>query len=319
MRFLDRSSLLLVASAVSLSLVACGGGEDDDDGGQPMETEGTHYAMVVNTMTLPTDSGNLKLDIDGDGDVENALGKVLSALASQAKGLDLQGSLNKGISRGEILLLADFQTKDFTKAANAGLRVYLGDKPQPAPCASADDMVCGLHLKGTGSFSVKDGSPRDALVSGNVVGGRFTGGPGDLTIQIALDGTAINLHLVKARAQLSGISADGIMTGIVGGAITKTELDTSVLPAVATTVSGIAKKDCTGDVTKECGCSGTTGKLLLSLFDTDKNCDVSLDEIKTSGVIGTLLGADLDLDGNKQNDALSVAVGVTAVKGTWTP
>jgi hypothetical protein len=330
MRFALRSSLLIVATAASLSFAACGGGgdDDDDDDGNTGPVMGEHHTFVVDKLILPAESNTtLKLDIDGDGKTENALGKVLSALISQSKGaLDLQGSLDKGIAKGDIVLLADLQATDFTKAANAGLSVRLGEKPNPAPCTGPTDEVCGLHLKGTASFDVKaTPSAADSLVKGNIVGGRFTGGPGTLALQLVLSGTAINLHLVSARASLTSVSADGIMTGIVGGAITKTELDGNVLPAVASTVSGIVKTDCPMPKVEGCGCpsGSSTGKTLLGLFDVNPiDCDVSLAEIKESPFISTLLGADLDLEpkgGDKQNDSLSVAVGVHSVKATWTP
>ena len=157
----------------------------------------------VKTMTLPTDTNSdLKLDVDGDGKTENALGKVLSTLVAQSMGaLDLQGSLNKGINKGEILLLADLQATDLTKATGVGLSVRLGENPDPKPCANDADMVCGLHLTGTGKFSVKAGSTAEgSLVKGSIINGRFTGGPGKLALQLVLDGNPIALNLTAALA-----------------------------------------------------------------------------------------------------------------------
>ena len=321
MRLVHRS-LLYLASAVSLSLAACGGGDDGDegdDGGGPVV--GEHHQYVVSKMTLPEGANTaLKLDIDGNGTKENKLGNILFALTSQSQGqLDLQASLDRGVNNGDITLLTDVQATDLGTAKDAGLRVFLGEIVSPEACLDPeDDTTCGKHLLGTGMFTA---TANDSLVAGDIVGGRFTGGPGKLTLQLSLEGTLIALNLINAKAELT-VTADGIMNGLVGGAITKDELDTNVIPAIATTVDGIVKGDCTepNPTPPACGCpASSTGKTLLGLFDTaPEDCSISLEEIRENSFIKTVLGPDLDiLDPKGQNESLSVGVGITSVKATY--
>jgi hypothetical protein len=281
---------------------------------------------VVSRLELPaSQTTELKLDIDDDGDKENALGAVLAALALQSGGsLNLQDSLDQSIRRGEITLLADFQTTSFDNAQNAGLRVYLGKIGTPAACVEpSNDTTCGKHLDGSGTFTLEEGSPTDSLVAGSVVGGRFRGGPGKLKLQLALEGSKIDLNLINAQVQLTATAdaIDGSMNRtIVAGAITKDELEANVLPAVRTTIQSIVARDCPGTVAPDCSCvPGSTGKTLASLFDKNPvDCQVSLDEVKNSPFIKTLLKPDLDLlPPVGENDSMSVGVGVTAVKGSF--
>jgi hypothetical protein len=319
MRFVHRSIHLFVASAVSLSLAACGGGDDGGDDGGGDEVGGDHNQSVVSKMTLPEGNNTtLKLDIDGNGTKENKLGAILSALTSQSNGaLDLQASLDRGINKGDIVLLSDVQASALTSASDAGFRVYLGTIVSPAACTNPEDeATCGKHLAGTGQFTA---AASDSIITGTIVNGRFTGGPGTLTLKLSLEGTLITLNLINAKAEFS-VTADGSIDGIVGGAITETELNSNVIPAIATTIQNIIATDCTGGTPEtDCGCTaGSTGKTLLGLFDTVEDCAVTEAEVKESGFIKTLLGPDLDLlPPANDTDSLSVGVGVKTVKATW--
>ena len=127
MRSVHRS-LMFVASAVSLSLAACGGGDDGDDGGDDGVVEGELHKFVMNKMILPVGANaGLEMDIDGNGSGDNRLGDILATLQSQSRGeLDLQASIDRGVAKGDITLLAEIQATSLTTATNAGFRAYLG-------------------------------------------------------------------------------------------------------------------------------------------------------------------------------------------------
>jgi hypothetical protein len=189
---------------------------------------------------------------------------------------------------------------------------------------------CGRHLAGTGMFTISANSPTNAALGGKIVNGTFTGGPGNLSLQIALGGTdAIQLDLIGARAKGSSLSADGLGTAtsgglIFGGAITKTDIDTKVIPAIQAQLVDIITRDCTMPTAPPtCGCAtDSTGKTILGLFDTKladgttdgKDCAVSVDEIKNNSLIVSLLAPDVEIDGK---DALSLGIKATAVKATY--
>src|SRR5262245_39525082 len=109
-----RSNLLVAAASLSLSLslVACGG---DDSNVVP---EGEHYHYVTNQLLVPTTNTQAReygLDLNGDKQVDNQLGMVLSTLGSM--GFDIQATIDEAVAEGSIILLLDVQTKDFTNTS----------------------------------------------------------------------------------------------------------------------------------------------------------------------------------------------------------
>jgi hypothetical protein len=309
-----RPFLLAAAALVPMSLVACGG----DDGGTPTP-EGTHYHYVANKVFVPTtanESRDYGLDLNGDGTVDNQLGATLAALKAQG-GFDVQATIDTSVNEGSIILLADFQTKDFMSSSAAGIQVFLGKNPTPAPCNGSDDTTCGHHLDGTGSFDV-DTTTTNAALAGKIVGGQFTGGPGDLSLQLAIGGTQpINLNLIGARAKASGISETGIESVIFAGAVTKMDIDTKIIPAIQPQLETTIARDCTAlDMPPDCGCTdGSTGMTILGFFDADKDCHVSLTELQMNSLVMSLLQPDVTIDGEM---ALSIGIKATAVKATYT-
>jgi len=299
-----------------LPLVACGGGDE----GTPTP-EGMHYGYVADTVLVPTNNNQAReygLDLNGDKTVDNQLGMVLGTLAGQ--GFDLQATIDEAIADGSIILLVDFQTTDFSSAGGAGLSVKLGDKASamPTPCTDpANITTCGQHLKGTGTFTVAAGSPDNAAVAGKIAGGTFTGGPGNITLQIALGSTmGISLDLIGARAKASGLSETGMTSVILAGALPKEDLDTKVIPAIHAQLEPLITRDCPTPSAMDCGCmTGSTGKTVLNLFDTmPKDCGVTVDEIKNNSLIQSLLAPDVEIDGTM---ALSLGLKASAVKATF--
>jgi hypothetical protein len=314
---------LLAVALMPMSLVACGG---DDGTVVPM---GEHYHYVANAVFVPTSNNQAReygLDLDDDDIIDNQLGMVLSTLAGM--GFDIQTTLDTSVAEGSIILLADLQTPDFASTTNAGIQVFLGDMPMPAACNAGETYNettktgCKHHLDGSGSFSIKAGSPTNASLGGKIIGGTFNGGPGNLSLQIALGGTeAINLDLIGARAKISGITDAAISTMIFAGAVTKDDIDNKVIPAIQKQLVPIIQRDCPGtdpNSTPSCMCmADSTGKTILGLFDVapTKDCMVSVEEIKNNSLIVSLLSPDVTIDGKM---ALSLGIKATAVKATYT-
>lgn len=306
--------LLFLASVIPTSFVACGGG----DGQAP--PSGPHYTSVANAVTVPannTQARELGLDLDNDPAhaVDNQLGMVLGTLANQ--GFKVQDTVDDAVKKGSIILLLDLQTPSFTSTSGAALQVKLGATPSPAPCTDPADLTtCGKHLAGTGSFTVASGSATDSEVEGTITGGVFKGGPGNLSLQIALGGSEpINLDLIGARVKATGLSATGITEAILAGAITQSDLDTKVIPSVHAQLGPILTRDCQPSPPPDCGCiANSTGKTILGLFDTmPKDCTVSIDEIKKNSLIQSLLSPDVTIEGVA---ALSLGIKVATVPAT---
>jgi hypothetical protein len=212
------------------------------------------------------------------------------------------------------------QTTAFPSAAKVGLRVFLGTIVSPTACESEADTECGKHLAGTGTFTANNPTA-NSLVAGSLINGRFTGENGNLKLQIALEGSVIDINLIKAQANIS-VTADGVAAGsMVGGAITVSEIQSNVIPAIHKTLEALVTRDCAAAAPPSCTCvDGSPMKMLLSLFDKKApiDCKISLEEVQTNAFIETLLSPDVDLlEDVPDNDSVTVAVGVTAVKASW--
>ncbi|MDB4961796.1 MAG: hypothetical protein JWP01_1795 [Myxococcales bacterium] len=312
----------LLLAALPFSLVACGG----DDGGEPMIVpEGEHTQYVASKANVPTNNNQAReygLDLDGNGVADNQLGMVLGTLSTM--GFDIQTTIDDAVNEGSIILLVDFQTKDFTNTTAAGIKILLGSNPMPQPCtdpAMPTPATCGKHLAGTGMFSISSTSPSDAALGGKIINGTFTGGPGDLSLQIALGSTEpLTLDLIGARAKASAITATDIGSVILAGALTESDLNTKVIPAIAAQIAPVIAADCTMPASPPgCGCmASSTGKTVLDLFDggdgTPKNCMVSVEEIKMNSLIQSLLAPDVTINGVK---ALSLGIKIEAKHATF--
>ena len=308
-------SILLAAAILPMSiLAAC-----SSDSASAVVATGPHHHFVVNKAFIPknsTEAHMFGLDLNGDKAVDNQLGMVLGTLGSQ--GFDIQTSIDTAVNQGSIILLADMQTSDYMTSSGAGLKVLLGSNPVPAACTDASDKVCGHHLTGTGMF---DAAATDAEVTGKIVNGTFNGGPGDLNLKLSIAGANVDLSLIGARAQVTGMSDAGIMSGIVAGAVTQDDLNTKVLPAIQSSLAPLIARDCTKldmpTANPACGCAdGSTGKTVISLFDTTpKDCMVTTAEIMNNGLIMSLLQPDVTINGVM---ALSIGIKVTAVAGKYT-
>lgn len=359
MRLVKRP-LFIVAMCGALGLAACGGGDDDDDpaddtaddtgddaaddsaddssddsadddGG--VNPDGEDNTYVIDSLTVPGDQGeadDLALDIDGDGSTENKVGNLF-ALLSSAADLDVSGAVNEQIALGNIILLTSIKATDLADATGVGMYVYLGENADPAACPDGvtDPAQCGLHLQGGASFDVSADSPPGAEVVGAIAGGEFVGGPGSVTIELALSalGEPITLTLVNARVETS-VSADGLTSGILGGALTSADVESQVYPAVADVVNGLIEGDPECDLEAvPCSCAtGSTGGLILGLLDVapeggDADCIITPEEVAANGLVDSTLGTpDLDLDPEIEgDDAVSIGIGFSAVGAVFTP
>jgi len=299
---------VLFSLASTVSVIACGGGED---GAAP--PSGPHFGYVVDNVVVPEDK---VFDLDDDGVKDNQLGQVLNILTSQ--GFDIQGTLDEAVAQGTIVLLYDFQTPDFATAAGAGLNIKLGDNPIPAACTDINDLVCGNHLDGNATFEISASSPDNAGVDGQIAGGVFSGGPGEILLQIALAGSnPIDLNLIGARAKATGITDAAIGDVTLGGALTEDDLNTKVIPAIHAQLNPIIAEDCNPAGTPPaCGCvADSTGETIISFFDDNPaDCAIDVEEIKNNGFIQSVLSPDVTINGV---DALSLTVQTSAVKASF--
>lgn len=275
------------------------------------------HRYVMDAQRLPTTNTEARefgLDLDGDQMVDNQLGQVLATFVSM--GLDPRAALTTAIDRGTTIALVDLGTNDFTNTAQTRFTLYTGADPQPPPCNGGADPVCRRHLAGTGSFTVAPQSPVTPPLQGGIVNGTLTAGPGTLALPTVLFGP-ITLDLFAARAKLSAIGESTLMTGVIGGAITQSDVNTKLLPLWAQSFDATLKADCPG-APPSCGCpNGTTGDSLRGLFDVAPNdCTITASEVQNNSLIQSLLAPDITIGGQV---GLSVGIGFSAVRGDFAP
>jgi hypothetical protein len=240
--------------------------------------------------------------------------------------LDLQPLADGAMARGDLLFLLNLRTPSLARAPLAGLWALFGANPQPTPCDDPElEETCGKHLDGSGSFAISPESPDDAFLVGTMADGRYEGGPGTIHIQLPIgDGAPLEFEMVAARARFD-VTASAVSDGILGGAITERELHQSVFPAVHRLVTNLVASDCRNEAPPCCD-SGTTGGLLMSLLDSDKNCKISLTEFRDNPQVQQMFPLDLDLfDGEgafapRQDgklDSLSFGIGFGATTASF--
>ncbi len=318
-----------------IGLAACSAAGDDDslladaaapidagapDAGRPdaQPPDLAHQQFVMNEIIIPTSATQaqqLALDLDGDpqGRPDNALGLVLSVLASQG-GTDLQERTDDAIAAGEIIHLLDVD------AVAPEVRVFLGIDGDVPPDPSD-------NFAGDEEMAVDPTAPLHPPMTATLSGGDLTAGPGAVTIALALGATGtVRLPLVGARIT-AVVESGAISQGRLGGAISPEDLDAIVLPAIIETMQAQIAADCMGTPPACCD-EGTEGETLVDLFDdcsvgsTTCDCAVSADELRDNDLISSLFAPDVDLfdakgdfnprvDGIK--DSLSLGIGFAAV------
>jgi hypothetical protein len=174
---------------------------------------------------------------------------------------------------------------------------------------------------GGASFQLASNSPADAALAGKLQGGTFNGGPGEISLAIAIGTTdPIVLPLVHARARATSISDTGISV-IVGGLLSIDDLRSSVGEALQKSVTAYLAANCTNQTPPGCGCSGLAGDV-ITLLDgstgTPADCKVSVDELLGNPVVGPLLSADsCSTNSCTAPDSISVGIKLDAVPATF--
>ena len=183
-------------------------------------------------------------------------------------------------------------------------------------CASPDDLAgCEAEAnqscyKGDFTFKINTQSPKDMLSGGCINTGKLTLGPSNFVLVMNFSETA-QLTLNLKGVMISGnITATGITNGVLAGGIPKTDVDTVLIDTIADFLDKLVKDPNTQEETKQ---------TVLGFFDKATlpevpDGNISADEVKNNPIIKSFLSADLDLDGDKTADALSLGVGFTAVK-----
>src|SRR5579862_9125792 len=131
-------------------------------------SSGPDHTYEIQQLFMPAteqDATAAAIDLDGDGNVDNAFGLTL-AVTEQALGtsVDLGALENAEIGLGHVVTLLDVRAPDLGQADGVVVTEYEGDQTG-------------------GTVEIDPVSPLDVSMTGTIANGTFTGGPGDALLE----------------------------------------------------------------------------------------------------------------------------------------
>ncbi|HEY1535795.1 MAG TPA: hypothetical protein VGF76_17365 [Polyangiaceae bacterium] len=283
---------------------AAGAQAGSGGGDLPPNAETLDY--VSNEQTLPLMKSQFAVDLDGDGNADNAYGKLNGAL--EAQGVDLQGASDTESAAGRGLQLLALTVLNSNLVTSIGASSTLSR----AVAQAAPDFG------GTGSFRADGAAPSTSLL-GAILNGQFRsvpiaqGSPPQRLLLRLEFGGPVDVP-VEVYALSFQVAESGLSVGQLNGAIIASDMDMYVPPALAASLN----QACTAQP------DGTACKMNLSLFDANKDMTISADEVRTNALLKSVLAPDvklLDTDGHYAPDAaatakdsFSVGIGFSAVR-----
>ena len=257
----------------------------------------TLVQMVTSRLLLPTGGQDYARDIDNNGSVDNQIGKLLGTLSTYDKEFDLQKALDDDVADGSTVVLFDLLA-DAGQEARARLVVNLGED------ANADPSD---NFSGVGEFRIANDSIAGVFLDGRLSEGRLTA-VGRMLLPLTVGGKPQLIALEQALFE--GSYQQGKVTGgKITGVVRFQQIDELLLPELAEKINA-EYVDPTTDASLV-----TT---LRDLFDTDRDNQITVAELKGNALVGLLIAPDIDTDGDGKRDSLSFGFGVEAVSCTIT-
>lgn len=307
-------------AAVLALLAACGGNGGSSDrwdaaaAAPPDAALPADYAYVMDSVRLAEtadQAGMVALDLDGDGQPDNALGGLFAALNDHAD-LGIAAAQAEAVESGHALTLIRLEDAFVDEDAVVPVRVSpaIDLDGDPSDNFSGDESFSPAPLEGT-----------DDLLAGTVAGGHLLVGPGAVPILLAVPGDPAEvIALVGLGGRIGAeLSAGAMQAGRLGAAFTQDEVHTRLIPAMAAGIDAIVQRDCPDAVCEP----GTPGADLAAFFDDDGDGRITVQELEGNSLISSTVGnPDLDLfdDSGRFNprvdgvkDSLSFGFGFTAV------
>ncbi|HEY5923889.1 MAG TPA: hypothetical protein VIV11_19555 [Kofleriaceae bacterium] len=227
-------------------------------------------------------------------------------------GFDPRSGGGQHLAHGEIIELAQIQlARPSDPSDSISLALFHGADPSPAPCVDATDVVCGLHLQGSATFT--------ALPSTNppLLGWRDDPtalGPGSLQVSLSLFGEVMTLDLIGARARLDSVE---MPRGSIGGGLRRADVESKIVPAFVQALEQMLAMQCHDREPPTCACTDTLVDAddWLRWFDIDpKDCTITSQEVLKSAVGSNYIFYDVTID---SETLMSFGFGFEAVPAAW--
>ena len=278
------------------------------DGGPPSEFGEDVSVISEMVIAAANEPEDCCFDFDGDGQVDNGVGGLLSSLGMFLGDVDLDGSLAEAIADGSITIVLEADgLDDLENDDSVDVRGYVGYYED------------GEVLIQPGSFN-EDGTPLVHFTQGEVIDGVATMGPNDFQTSLPLAGINLSLEVKDARGQTEvSAGSDGehfdMTDGRLGGLIPFGDIVQTLNTVAATCecldLEGGSMFDLNGEDSISCSsafddanpsCSDSDGDLCTGLAGiADQKflvCNIGLGLIKP----------DIDTDFNGKGDHFSIGL-----------
>jgi len=328
---MKRTASLLSAFAASgaLFLVGCGD-SGPSECTNPSSGKSAKYRVTELLVPSGPDKYGFDLNDPSGKDPDNQLGAIIQILKSN--NLDTQAGVTEQVAMGKVNLLIGVSAADLTNDSCAAAQVAVGEASTTPPPATPT---------GTEMFNVLAGQTQGNF-KGSIKAGVYTSNnparattPVELSIQLPLvNGAApIDLKVTAGRITFTQMG-DQLVMGQINGAIRKTDVDGSIVPAVASLLNDRVQAMPNGDTEKQIKMLFDTG---TGCTATDKNPDgttaaagdgkIATCEVLNNSIIKNVLRADVDLfdasgaykpnPANTDKDSLSLGLAFKAYKAVW--
>ncbi len=270
-------------------------------------SSGSGRDYVANKIFLPVTAADAKkygYDIDKSGSIDNALGAVLMAIAAAAPGLNLQQDMDQNMLNGNVITLLRVTAKDFTDDPAAKVQSWAGKEKLCCAAKPCTETTAKTNcFSGTNEFEPVANSPANAVAAGAIKSGAFSFGPGTVEVQLPIGHWSARVKVLAAKVE-GTISSDGIASGKLMGALSKSDIETQVIPAVAKQLD---------DTTKDPKASASTKAAIAKAFDGNTDGKITAAEVLANAAVAAVIAGDVDADGDGKAEEVSAGVGFTAV------
>lgn len=292
---------------------------------------GPDYDFLISEMFLPTTSAEAAangVDIDGDGDIDNALGTIISLLSTYMED-DLNDSLNQEIAEGSLLLAMRIR-ENAPVDGDVAVQILQADlfAPDATPVFEGDDDV-----------TIAADTPQDLFLCGQWDGGPdLETDPSFVTIAFPLPDVGL-LEVTLSKAQIrtvtdpdnpsystSAVDAAGMTDVMIGGGLSQDEIygTGGLIEFLGDFLQGMIDE------------GGSTADTIVDIFDGgclanpdipgcadvvagEGECDdtadppvITITELKCNTLLSSVLKPDVDTDGDGVDDLLSLGLRVAA-------
>ncbi len=280
-----------------------------------LECDDTCQGFVMSRILFPTSNENpVGIDFDGDGEIENQLGTLLSTVSGTSPDMNMQEAVDRGIYGGSTVILLKIKAQDMANSASVEAQAWLGENqtccsdPEKLDACKTESLAGCFN--GSHTFCPAADSPTDTFFCGKITNSALALGPSKMLVSLPFSTTSgstnvltLNLNQVYVQGK---VAADGksISDGLLAGVISQEDLEKDLYKTIAKMLD---------DTIKDPDQDENVKKMVTGLFDTDKDGTITEEDLKNNPTVQAVIKPDVDTDGDGKADSVSLAVNFEAV------